>query len=664
MTAIARYVIASMGLAAVCLVHVAASNGEDRKLPAGVVADAQSCLPAGSVHIGGHTGRRMADCMKNFVTAWDLDRIIKPFRDKTDGTDDQWRSDYWGKWFTALAGGYAHEPTAEHRQLFDRAARELIATQGPDGNIGTFAGAKRLVGGYDVWGRQCVILGLVAYYDLTADKAALDAACRELDCLIDELQQKKLKLLDLGWPIFAGLAPSVVVESGALLYERTGLTKYRDFSERIVAQWNEPSALLPKGLRLVDDALAGKPAREVGYPKAYEQMYCFIGVCELYRATGNRKYLDAAVALAKSIRADELFITGTGSEKERWFHGRMQQTRVVIQPAETCVTTHWMYLCWQLLRLTGDPIYADDMETSLDNALLGSLMPDGRWWAYHQGLLGQRVPSWVAQADVGLSCCVVSGSRGLMLTPFWAVMQAEDGPVVNLYFPGKAEVKTASGGKAVIEMATDYPRDGSVQMSVKPGRAETFTLALRIPAWSQVTTLNVNGQPQPVQPGTYARIRREWTENDRVELILDMRTRVLDAPDGNQQVALQRGPIVLALDNRLTPPEKGASAVPERDAALLADAKPNLQAAEKAGVWMAFDVPFLVNGAKRTLTLCDYASAGNRWSEENLYRTWLPLPLNLATAYDTGTTWHTVSAPDGARPEAPALPPKRTQTRP
>jgi hypothetical protein len=655
MSTTAKYVVASMSLAAVVLGQVAATGAEGRELPAGAVVDVQTCLPAGHIRMDGHIGRRMADCMENLVTAWDLDRLVKPFRDKTDGADDQWRGDYWGKWFTALAWGCAHQPTAEHRRLLDRAVKQLIATQGPNGNIGTFAGEKRLVGAYDIWARQCVILGLVADYDLTADKAALDAACRELDCLIGELNQKKLRIPDLSWPEFKGLAPSVVVESGALLYQRTGLKKYRDFSERIVAQWNEPSKLLPKGLRLVDDALAGKPAREVGHPKAYEQLHCFIGVCELYRATGNRKYLDAAVALARNIRADELFVTGTGSEHERWFKGQTQQTRVVVQPAETCVTTHWMYLCWQLLRLTGDPIYADEMETSLDNALLGALMPDGHWWAYHEGLMGQRVPSWVAQADVGLSCCVVSGSRGLMLTPFWAVMQAKNGPVVNLYFSGQFEAKTGSGGSIGLTIQTEYPREGTVHLSVTRAAPETFTLAVRIPSWSRETTLKVNDQLQPAKPGTYAEIQRKWAEGDRIELILDMRTRVLNAPDGNGQVALKRGPIVLALDDRLTPAEKGAVAVLERNAASPAGVKPNLEAAQKAGVWMAFDVPFFVNGTKRALTMCDYASAGNRWSQDNQFRTWLPQPLNLGTAYQTATTWRTVSLPEGAKPQAPDI---------
>lgn len=642
MAAAAFWIMAFPGLAGHGL-------GQEQTLPKPAAVDVQSHLGVGQIRMDGHIGRRMSDCMENLITAWDQNRIIDPFRYKTDTRDDQWRGDYWGKWFTALAWGYAHQPTLGHRQWLDRAVYDLMATQGPDGYIGTFEGDMRLIGAYDVWSRQCTILGLTAYYDLTSDPSALEAACRSLDCLIDELQQRNLRLADLSWPRFMGLAPSVTVESGALLYQRTGRQKYLDFAKQIVAQWHEPGKLAPNGLRLIEDALAGKPATEIGYPKAYEQMYCFIGICEMYRATGQRKYLDAAAALAKNIREEELFITGTGSEGENWFKGRTQQTRIVFNPGETCVTTHWMYLCWQLLRLTGDPVYADDLETSLYNALLGALLPDGRWFGYYDGLLGERVPSWVAQADIGLSCCIVSGCRGLMLTPFWAVMQTAEGPAVNLYFPGQAETRTASGGKVLLEMATDYPREGTARITVKPDQPETFTVALRIPAWSRQTSLKINGDTHPVQPGTYAKINRPWRSGDQIELTLDLQTRVVEAPDGKGQIALQRGPVVLALDDRFVPTQPDTEIELDRNAAALAELKPNPQAAQQAGTWMAFEVPFLVNGAPKMLTLCDYSSAGNRWNKTNRFRTWLPQPLELSAAYETGDAWHSairVVAPD------------------
>ncbi len=303
---------------------------------------------------------------------------------------------------------------------------------------------------------------------------------------------------------------------------------------------------------------------------------------------------------------------------------------------ETCVTVTWMKLCDQLLRLTGDVRYADELEKNLYNGLLGAMMPDGRWWAYFDGLMGVRVPSYVQHADVGLSCCVVNGPRGLMLTPFWAFMQSADGPVVNLYAPGAAQV-----GKVRLEISGDYPVSDQVEIQVTPAQSEEFTLSLRIPAWSERTELKVNGTPLPVTPG-YAKIRRTWRQGDRVAIRFDVRARTIAL---NGQVALQRGPLVLALDNRLTPAAAGQITL-ERNPAL----KPNPAAAKKIGAWLAFDVG--------GLTFCDYASAGNAFSEQNVFRTWLPQPLDMATVYQTGQTWQTLShARTWTNPPKPTVPP-------
>ena len=132
---------------------------------------------------------------------------------------------------------------------------------------------------------------------------------------------------------------------------------------------------------------------------------------------------------------------------------------------ETCVTVTWMKLCDQLLRLTGDVRYADELEKNLYNGLLGAMMADGQWWAYFGGLMGVRVPSYMQHAEVGPSCCVMNGPRALMLTPFWAFMESTDGPVVNLYAPGSAEI-----GGVKLEIMGDYPVSDQVEINVTPGR--------------------------------------------------------------------------------------------------------------------------------------------------------------------------------------------------
>jgi hypothetical protein len=288
---------------------------------------------------------------------------------------------------------------------------------------------------------------------------------------------------------------------------------------------------------------------------------------------------------------------------------------------ETCVTATWMKLCNQLLRLTGDVRYADELEKNLYNGLLGAMMPDGNWWAYFSGLMGVRVPSYVQHADVGLSCCVVNGPRGLMLTPFWAFMQSADGPVVNLYAPGTAHV-----GGVKLEVNGDYPVSDHSEIVVSLARPKQFTLSFRIPAWSEKTTLEVNGSRQAVTAG-YTKIRRTWHSGDRVRMTFDMRPKLVHF-DG--QVSVRRGPLVLALDNRLTSASPSEITLTENP-----NLRPNPVAAQKIGACVAFDWG--------KVTLCDYASAGNAFSELNTFRTWLPQPLNLATVYQTGQTWQTLS---------------------
>ncbi len=573
---------------------------------------------AGSVQLHGRLGHKLDLCVNNRLLSQEIEPMVAPYRAKAETGPADWRCEYWGKWFTSLALADAYRSTPSSRKKLLNATSALLATAAPDGYLGTRLPEHRLEG-WDVWGRKYALLGLIADFDRTQDGTVLAACRRQTDALIAELGPGKTSITDVGeWN---GLPASSVLEPVVLAYERTGNPKYREFAEYIVASWSLPSKRLPAGMRLIEDALAGKSPSQMCAPKAYEMMSCFEGLCELYRATGKREDLDAAIKLADGIQREEATLIGVGTSNEIWFGGARKQTGVVPKPMETCVTATWMKLCDQLLRLTGDVKYADELEKNLYNGLLGAMMPDGRWWAYFSGLMGVRVPSYVQHADVGLSCCVVNGPRALMLTPFWAYMHGSDGPVINLYAPSSAQV-----GNVKIEITGDYPVSDHATICVTPDHPHAFTLSLRIPSWSARTDLRVNGNRIPAASG-YVKIRRTWHRGDRVEIAFDMRGRLTEE-DG--QVALQRGPIVLSLDNRLARPSTNPISLP-RNLTL----KPNPAAAKKIGAWMAFDVG--------SLTLCEYASAGNAFTEQNTFRTWLPQPLIMTTAFETGQTWQTLS---------------------
>ena len=112
----ARRRTSSLGCAALILltgsIHAAAPNDSSAaagtaKLPK-IVEGVFSPLPAGSVKIGGWLGGRIEACMTNRVMAQDIEKMVRPFQERNNGS---WESEYWGKWFTSAAFGYRYQPT-------------------------------------------------------------------------------------------------------------------------------------------------------------------------------------------------------------------------------------------------------------------------------------------------------------------------------------------------------------------------------------------------------------------------------------------------------------------------------------------------------------------------------------------------------------------------
>ncbi len=631
-----------------CSFVLACSAGANH--PAQAVEDVFKAPAHGSIQIHGWLGPRLDVCQRQRVWAIDIGRLTAQLRDHKDsGGWGNWRGEYWGKWQTAAALAYNWQPSPERLTHIKQAATQVMEGQAPDGYLGPHDSEHRLEA-WDIWCRKYVLLGLLATYDLTDDKVFLEAACRNLDNLMADLNKRRLKLVDTGHPNLQGTANCSILEPVALLYQRTGDTRYFAFAESILKEWEGPSKLSPTGLRLVDDALAGKPPL---HNHAYSIMSCFEGICELYRATGNKRFLQAAVRFAHSVRDHERMIDGSVSNQELFCDGARTQTELLEQPQETCATVTWMKLCTQLLRLTGEPVWADELEVSLYNAMLGAMTPNGEWFTYHQPLAGERVPSHVQQQDVELSCCVMSGPRGLLTAPQWAVMASKEGPVVNLFAPGTARVVLRSGDEVSLRQETDYPLEGRVNFTVSPTRKTRFTLHIRIPAWSTNTGLSVNDAPVSCAPGTYAKLDREWNPGDDVLLTLDLRGRAVPAPSGAPQLAIMRGPVLLAMDNRLVPPLD----VPVRLKTAAGRVELTPRTARPDWAWMTFNATFEVrpfhfyDHYTTNLTLCDFASAGNAWSETNLFRVWLPQPLFLSQAFPSNT-WKMLE-PGKARPEQP-----------
>ena len=626
------------------------------------VNDVFAPAPYGNVHIEGYLGNKLDLCIENRVMAQDIDRVVQPFYLRNDGN---WgfRCEFWGKWFTSAMLGYGYTPTDVYRKVIDKGIGDLLKSQTPDGYIGTYPDEHHL-GQWDIWGRKYVLLGLLAYHDQTKDAKVLEAAKKQADLLIREAgKESGVNIAATGWIGWKGLASSSVLEPIALLYQKTGDQRYLDFAEHIVKSWDSPNVLTPIGIRLIQEALSNTPLWEMsGAPKAYEMMSCFEGLCELYRITGNRLYFDACRSLINSIIKDEIMIAGSGSMAEIWCNGKRRQGDPMYQGMETCVTVTWMKFLFQMLRLTGDSKYADQLEISLYNALIAAQSPKGDWWSYYTSLMGERVHSHLQFPDVVMSCCVANGPRALLLTPSWAVMTANNGIVVNLFGKMRAKLKTPRGQELSVVMDTDYPVKETIHAVVHVPQNETFAVNLRIPEWSKITRIKINEQSYDglTIAGTYAEIVREWSDNDKIEIVFDMRARVVEAPSGLNDAAIMHGPVVLAFDTRLVPARMGVETPPMYRYKFLKSTDGYMDAKivdnpEIPAIWMTFEVPVADEaGRKHYLRMCNYASAGNTWEEGNLFRVWIPQPFDFRHLYVFNLNWQ-VNVFSGERPTIPEL---------
>jgi len=90
---------------------------------------------------------------------------------------------------------------------------------------------------------------LIAYYDLSGDRKALDAACRVIDHLMTQVGPGKVNIVTTG--NYIGMPSSSVLEPVMYLYNRTRQDKYLDFAKYIVKQWETP-----EGPRLISKAIA------------------------------------------------------------------------------------------------------------------------------------------------------------------------------------------------------------------------------------------------------------------------------------------------------------------------------------------------------------------------------------------------------------------------
>jgi DUF1680 family protein len=515
--------------------------------PLDQVSDQYQPAPLEAQAIQGILGQRLqVNIEKRLLGGVELEALLAGYK-KRPG-QQTWVGEHAAKFIDAATNAAVYSGDHPLRQKVDTAVRELLATQLPDGYLGTYDESSRWKD-WDVWAHKYNLIALLNYYDRTGYEPAL-AACKRMGDLLVKTYgtsegQRSIVLND--WHV--GMANSSLLEPMAALYRHTGDPGYLEFCNYIVRAWNDP-----KGPKIISSLLETGSVRRVANNKGYEMMSNFVGLLELYRITGDQNYLNPVLIAWKDIVSKRLYVTGTSTWGEH-FQGdyflRADDAHTNAGVGEGCVTTTWLQMNLQLLRLTGESKYADELERTIYNALLGAQNPTNGRICYFLPLNGMKRYGEVSQGINGVSCCTSSIPRALALIPAIVWGKRKGGIAINLYTPGTLRL-AVSGVDVRVTSMTTYPLDGHVELELRMAKPVEFTLSLRVPAWVSHFTVRGPGQNWSGSPGSYLEISREWTDLDRVMIDMDMSARLLSGgPAYPEYVAVQRGPQVLAVDKSL-----------------------------------------------------------------------------------------------------------------
>ena len=434
-------------------------------------------------------------------------KFVEIFRIQPDSADNAWRGEYWGKMMRAGVLVYEYTRSEELFSVLTESVKDMLSTAEADGRVSSYNREGEFCG-WDMWCRKYVILAC-EYYLGVSENEELNACIVKfiggvLDYVIEHIGGGKRAVTSTSG-YWLGLNSSSILEPVVRLYNITGERRYLDFAGEIVESGGAD------GVNIFELAYENKILPyQYGVSKAYEMMSCFEGLYEYYKVTGVERYKSAVINFAKAIIESDVSIIGCcGVTHELLDHTRVRQTvnyDGVMQ--ETCVSVTWLKFCSRLLEMTGESVFADEMERTFYNAYLGALnihhnecvnikarfkndpelkysfMPFDSYAPLTPGKRGQQVGGSQLLLDkTYYGCCACIGGAGVGVVAGSAV--TTDGESVTLNFFESMDGELTVGERTVsIKVVTDYPTSGDIRVELIASDGKPVKLNMRNPGWS------------------------------------------------------------------------------------------------------------------------------------------------------------------------------------
>jgi DUF1680 family protein len=313
------------------------------------------------------------------------------------------------------------------------------------------------------------------------------------------------------------------------LYRTTGERKYLDFAGYLL------SGVERERLHLTDDQIQYLfsgipfPSRQQFEGHAVRAMYAASGATDYYAETGEAAYGTTLDRLWKDLVNHKMYITGGVGSREA---GESIGLAYELPNAQAY---------GESCAAIGNMMWNWRMLAVTGEARFADVIERALYNGINSGmslsgtLYCYRNPlestgEKIRNEWYDTTCCPPNLERILASVPGYFYSTNAKGVYVNLYDNSHLDWHLDNGAGLKIDQTTRYPWGNTVEILVAPAVASEFSMFLRVPGWSRATEFAVNGKPtQGARPGEYFEIHRQWRAGDRIEVKFDMTPRLTRA---------------------------------------------------------------------------------------------------------------------------------------
>jgi uncharacterized protein len=282
---------------------------------------------------------------------------------------------------------------------------------------------------------------------------------------------------DFGWDREKVYPGHQVIEMGLVkLYRATGEKKYLDLARFFL------DVRGPKGSQYNQAHLKPVDQTEaVGH--SVRATYMYSGMADIAAIEKDNAYLNAITRIWEDLVFRKMYITGGigASGGNEGFSGPYVLPNMSAY-CETCASIGDIFTNERLFLLHGQTKYIDILEKTLYNSMLSGVSLSGDRFFYPNPL--ESNGQHHRQAWFGCACCPSNIARFVPAIPGYIYAVTDKELYVNLYISDDAKIVVGKR-KVNISQNANFPWDGKVEISINPETSGRFDLKIRIPGWAR-----------------------------------------------------------------------------------------------------------------------------------------------------------------------------------